>query len=49
MGEGERPEEVVMAGVVIMRGRRGRGDWRGSELRVERQLLVEEWQVQGSI
>lgn len=50
MGKGERPEEVLMAGVVVMMwGRGGRGHWRGSELRVERQSLVKEWQVQGSI
>ena len=44
VGEGQGPEEVVM-----MRGRRGRGDWRGGELRVGRQSLVEERQVQGSL
>lgn len=49
MGEREGPEEVVMVGVVMMRGGRGRGDWRGSELRVERQSLVEEWQIEGSV
>lgn len=49
VGEGEGPEEVVIVGVVMMQGRRGRGDWRGSELRLERQSLVEEWQIQCSI
>lgn len=39
----------MILGVVMMCGKRGRGDWRGSELRVERQRLVEEWQVLDSI
>lgn len=50
MGKRERPEEDLIVRVVMMlRGRRGRGDWRGSELMIERQSLVEEWQVQGSV
>ena len=50
MGQGEGPQEVLLAGVlVVLCWGRGGGHWGGSELVVERQALSEQGQVQWSV